>query len=330
MKSTAKAAAHPNIAFIKYWGNQNHDLRIPSNGSMSMNLEGLETQTTVSFDTALEQDQLIINTETADEVALNRVSSLLDRIRKLAEVNTKALVLSENNFPTGTGIASSASAFAALTLASVTALGLCLSEKELSQLARTGSGSASRSIPGGFVEWQAGSDHNSSFAETIATKEHWDLVDYIVLVSREHKKTGSSQGHQIADTSPLQEVRVADAKRRLDICRKALLEKDFPTFAEIVELDSNMMHSVMMTSDPPLYYWQPGTLEIMSAVQSWRSAGLPVCFTIDAGPNLHLICPAEAAKAVKRKLGALVNVKSILTSTPGGPARLLEPEITGV
>jgi len=330
MKSTAKAAAHPNIAFIKYWGNQDHDLRIPANGSLSMNLEGLETKTTVSFDTSLEMDQLVLNGEPTGEETLDRVSSLLDRVRELAEIKTRAQVSSENNFPTGTGIASSASAFAALTLASVTALGLCLTEKELSQLARTGSGSASRSIPGGFVEWQAGTDHDSSFAETIAPPEHWDLVDFIVLVSQEHKKTGSSQGHRIADSSPFQAARVADAERRLDICRKALLEKDFQTFAEIVELDSNMMHSVMMTSDPPLYYWQPGTLEIMAAVQTWRSEGLPVCFTIDAGPNLHLICPAEASEAVKRKLGALVNVKSILTCTPGGPAHLLEPEISGV
>ncbi len=295
-----------------------------------MNLEGLETQTTVSFDTDLDQDQLVLNGEAIGTEALDRVSSLLDRVRELGEINTRAQVLSENNFPTGTGIASSASAFAALTLASVTALGLCLSEKELSQLARTGSGSASRSIPGGFVEWQAGTDHDTSFAETIAPPEHWDLVDFIVLVSQEHKKTGSSQGHRIADSSPFQKVRVADTKRRLDICRKALLEKNFQVFAEILELDSNMMHSVMMTSAPPLYYWQPATLEIIAAVQSWRSEGLPVCFTIDAGPNLHLICPAEASQAVKRKLGAFVNVKSILTCTPGGPAHLLEPEITGV
>jgi diphosphomevalonate decarboxylase len=123
---------------------------------------------------------------------------------------------------------------------------------------------------------------------------------------------------------------VADAERRLDLCRAALLERDFAALAEIVELDSNMMHSVMMTSDPALYYWQPGTVEIMAAVSRWRAEGLPVCFTIDAGPNLHLICPAEASEAVKRKLGSLVNVKSILTCTPGGSARLLEPEITGV
>ena len=295
-----------------------------------MNLEGLETHTTVSFDTALDQDLLILNGEPAGEEVLDRVSSLLDRIRELAEIKTSAQVTSENNFPTGTGIASSASAFAALTLAAATALGLSLSEKELSQLARTGSGSASRSIPGGFVEWQAGNDHDSSFAKTIAPPEHWDLVDLIILISQEHKKTGSSEGHRIADTSPFQEARVVDAERRLDICRKALLEKDFQTLAEIVELDSNMMHSVMMTSDPPLYYWQPGTLEIMAAVQTWRSEGLPVCFTIDAGPNLHLICPAEASEAVKRKLGAFVNVKSLLTCIPGGPAHLLEPEITGV
>ncbi len=330
MISTAAAAAHPNIAFIKYWGNQDDVLRIPANGSLSMNLDGLETQTTVSFDTDLGNDQLILNGEPAGEEALNRVSQLLDRLRLLADINTRARVVSENNFPTGTGIASSASAFAALTLAAVTALGLCLSERELSQLARTGSGSASRSIPGGFVEWQPGTDHESSFASSIAAPEHWDLVDFIVLISKEHKKVGSSSGHQIAGTSPLQEARVLDAERRLKICREALLEKDFETFAEIVEQDSNLMHGVMMTSDPPLYYWLPGTLEIMQGVQSWRKEGLSVCFTIDAGPNVHVICQKSAAEAVKRKLESLMNVRSILKSTPGGPARLLEPEIPGV
>jgi diphosphomevalonate decarboxylase len=330
MISTAKAAAHPNIAFIKYWGNQDHDLRIPANGSLSMNLAGLETQTTVSFDSDLDTDLLVINGEDSGEQALIRVSALLNRIRELGNITTRARVISENNFPTGTGIASSASAFAALTLAAATALGLCLEERELSQLARTGSGSASRSIPGGFVEWYAGEDHESSYAETIAPTGHWDLVDFIVLISKEHKKTGSSQGHPLADTSPLQKTRVADAKRRLKICRTALLSRDFDAFAEIVEQDSNLMHSVMMTSNPPLYYWQAGTMQIINAVQRWRGEGIPVCFTIDAGPNLHLICPAEAAESVKRKLEGLINVKSILKCTPGGPARLLEPEITGV
>ncbi len=328
MISTASAAAHPNIAFIKYWGNKDHDLRIPANGSISMNLAPLETRTTVSFDTDLKEDQLVLNGESATAAALQRVSTLLDRVRGMAEVKTFARVVSENNFPTGAGIASSASAFAALTLAAVTSLGLELPEQQLSALARTGSGSASRSIPGGFVEWIP--DQESSHAFSIAGPEHWALVDFVVLINREHKAVVSSEGHKLADTSPLQEGRVLDAGRRLEICRKALLEKDFQTFAEIVELDSTLMHSVMMTSTPPLYYWDPGTLEIMKAVRSWRASGLQVCFTIDAGPNVHLICPESASDAVKRKLTALVNVKSLLICTPGGAAWLREPEITGV
>ncbi len=268
----------------------------------------------------------MVNLATA--AALRRVSTLLDRVRGMAEVQTFARVVSENSFPTGAGIASSASAFAALTLAAVTSLGLELPEQQLSALARTGSGSASRSIPGGFVEWIP--DQESSHAFSIAGPEHWALVDFVVLISREHKAVVSSDGHKLAGTSPLQEGRVLDAERRLEICRKALIEKDFQTFAEIVELDSTLMHSVMMTSTPPLYYWDPGTLEIMKAVRSWRAAGLQVCFTIDAGPNVHLICPESAAEEVKRKLTALVNVKSLLICTPGGAAWLRDPEITGV
>ncbi len=330
MRSTASAAAHPNIAFIKYWGNQDDDLRIPSNGSISMNLAPLETRTTVSFDTSLAGDQLILNGKSAAGEALKRVSLFLDRIRTLADIPTPARVVSDNNFPTGTGIASSASGFAALTLAAVTALGLCLSESEQSQLARTGSGSACRSIPGGFVEWLPGRDQGSSYAFSLADPEHWDLVDLIVIISQEHKEMGSSQGHTLAKTSPLQAARVADTRRRLDICRKALLERDFPAFAEIVEQDSSLMHAVMMTSNPPLFYWQPGTLEVIKAVSSWRTGGLPVCSTVDAGPNVHVICQNTAADQVKRKLGSLSGVKSILENTPGGPAWLLEPEISEV
>ncbi len=328
MISTASAAAHPNIAFIKYWGNRDDDLRLPANGSLSMNLAPLETRTTVSFDTDLTEDSLLLNGQIADGPALERVRYCLDRFRNLARVKTFARVVSTNSFPTGTGIASSASAFAALTLAAATSLGLELPEKTLSQIARTGSGSASRSIPAGFVEWDPAGE--SSHAFSIARPDHWDLVDLVLLISQEHKKVVSSDGHRLADSSPLQRARVVDTPRRLDICRKALLEKDFQVFAEIVEQDCNLMHSVMMTSDPPLYYWQPGTIEIMIAVQQWRREGLQVCFTIDAGPNVHLICPAEDLERVKRKLGSLGNVKSILECTPGGAAWILDPELSGV
>jgi len=324
MISSASAVAHPNIAFIKYWGNRNQDFRIPANGSISMNLKQLETRTTVSFDPSLVKDQLILNGNLEGGIVLERVSTFLDRIRRMVDFKAFASVESENNFPTGTGIASSASAFAALSYAASTAAGMCLSERELSQLARMGSGSASRSIPGGFVEWQPGIDHDSSFAFSFADPIQWDLTDLIVLISREHKETGSSQGHTLADTSPIQNARVKDTNRRLDICRQALLERDFPVFAEIVEQDCNLMHAVMMTSVPPLNYWHPGTLNVMRAVQLWRREGMQVCYTIDAGPNVHVICPTSEAKTVKENLSSLEGVNSILECTPGGPARLLD------
>jgi diphosphomevalonate decarboxylase len=162
--TTATAQASPNIAFIKYWGNRDDSLRIPSNGSISMNLEGLYTRTTVSFQPSLPFDELIINGHEVTGAGLARISYILDIIRGMANIRERAEVMSENNFPSGTGIASSASAFAALALAGSKAAGLSLSEQELSRLARRGSGSASRSIPSGFVEWQAGTNDEDSFA----------------------------------------------------------------------------------------------------------------------------------------------------------------------
>src|SRR5512147_3195277 len=199
--TTATAQAAPNIAFIKYWGNLDNALRIPMNGSISMNLEGLYTRTTVSFQSSLPFDELIINGHEVTGAGLARISYMLDLMRGMANIHEHAEVMSENNFPSGTGIASSASAFAALALAGSKAAGLNLSEQELSRLARRGSGSAARSIPGGFVEWQAGTSDEDSFALSIAEPGHWDLVDCVAIVSTAHKKTGSSEGHAITDTS---------------------------------------------------------------------------------------------------------------------------------
>jgi diphosphomevalonate decarboxylase len=321
--TTATAQSHPNIAFIKYWGNLDATLRIPANGSISMNLEGLETRTTVCFDAGLAQDQLILNGQPASEEARQRVSKFLDRVRTLAGLNSCAKVESQNNFPTGAGIASSASAFAALSLAAIAAAGLQIDERECSRLARRGSGSACRSVPGGFVEWQAGTDDESSYAYSLAPAEHWDLVDCVAVVSQAHKPTGSTQGHALADSSSLQAARVANAAKRLEACRKAIMQRDFAALAEVAELDCNLMHAVMMTSQPPLLYWQPATLAVMHAVQEWRGAGLQVFYTIDAGPNVHVICPAEDSPEVARRLGQLEGVKEVLRAHPGGPARLI-------
>ncbi len=316
--------AHPNLAFVKYWGNRDAALRIPANGSISMNLDGLFTRTTVSFQPSLPFDELIVNGQEVTGAGLQRVGMVLDVVRGMAGMDDRAEVVSENNFPSSAGIASSASAFAALALAASRAAGLELSEGDLSRLARRGSGSACRSIPAGFVEWQAGTGDEDSFARSIAAPEHWDLADCIALVSTERKKTASTDGHALAATSPLQSARVADAARRLDICRRAILERDFDALAAIVELDSDMMHAVMMTSTPPLHYWQPASMAVMLAVRRWRAEGLPVCYSVDAGPNVHVICTTPVIDEVESRLRDLDGVKDVLRAGVGGPARLVE------
>lgn len=324
--TTATAQAHPNIAFIKYWGNRDQALRLPANGSISMNLDGLFTRTTVSFQPSLPFDELVINGREVTGPGLERVSAILDLIRAMAGIGERAEVITENNFPSGAGIASSASAFAALALAGSRAAGLTLSEAELSRLARRGSGSAARSIPGGFVEWQAGTGDEDSFAFSIAPPEHWQLTDCIAVVSAAHKKTGSTEGHALAPTSPLQAARVADAPRRLDLCRSAILNRDFDAFAAIVELDSDMMHAVMMTSSPALHYWQPASLSVMQAVRQWRGEGLPVCYTVDAGPNVHVLCPQTEARVVEMKLREIAGVSNVLVAKVGGAAKIVNGE----
>ncbi|MEX2162022.1 MAG: diphosphomevalonate decarboxylase [Anaerolineales bacterium] len=316
------ALAHPNIAFIKYWGNRDEQLRLPASGSLSMNLGGLETVTTVQFDPSLAQDRFTLNGIDAQPAQLQRVSAFLDLVRQRAGMKMHAGVSSENNFPASAGIASSSSAFAALALAASSAAGLALQEIELSRLARRGSGSASRSVPGGFVEWQAAERDEDSFAVSVALPGHWDLVDCVAIVSETAKATGSSQGHQLAATSPLQAARLQGAADRLVLCRQAILQKDFDALSEVTELDCHLMHAVMMTSSPALLYWLPASLAVMQAVRSWRAIGSSACYTLDAGPNVHVICPAIEADRIVARLAELPGVIRVLRSGPGGPARL--------
>ncbi len=321
---TATCTANSNIAFIKYWGDRDPCLRIPVNSSLSMNLEGLTTRTRVTFDPKLAGDQLTLEDQPVTGEALARVSAFLDRVRQMAGISLFAEVRSSNNFPMGAGIASSASAFAALSLAAAHAAGIALGEKDLSRLARTGSGSACRSVPAGFVEWQAGESDEDSFAFSIAPPDHWDIVDNVVIVSQAHKTIGSTEGHALALTSPLQTARVADAPRRLALCRRAICERDFEAFADMVELDSNLMHAVIMTSTPPILYWQPPTLAVIHAVQAWRRQGWPVCYTIDAGPNVHVISLSAHADRVAQELSGISGVSKVLTARPGRAARVDE------
>jgi len=320
MQATARANA--NIAFIKYWGNDDDALRLPSNSSLSMNLEGVFARTTVIWDDALKADVLQLNGKATEGAALARVAEHLEFIRERLNLGAYARVESENNFPMGAGIASSAAAFAALTVAAVAAAGAELTERELSTIARLGSGSASRSIPTGFVEWHKGDSHETSYAESFATPEHWDLVDVIAVTSEAHKEVGSRVGHTSAGTSDLQAARVAGASARVERCRQAILDRDFATFADVVEHDSNLMHAVMMTSRPPLFYWQPASLVVMDAVRRWRAEGLLVCYTLDAGPNVHCITVAEDAPEVGKRLTTLNGILGVRTAHVGHGATI--------
>lgn len=321
--STATAIAHPNIAFIKYWGNRDQALRLPSNSSISMNLDGLETRTTVRFDRQLTADDLDLNGAPAAPAQVARVSAMLDLVRSMAGVSDFASVTSSNNFPSGSGIASSSSAFAALALAASAAAGLALDEPALSRLARRGSGSASRSVPGGFVEWRAADTDKGSYAVSVAGPEHWDLVDTIAVISEEHKAVGSTAGHPLADTSPLQAARLHGVEQRLAQARQAILERDLASLAQVMELDNHLMHAVMMTSTPPLLYWQPPSLAVMHAVAAWRVEGLQAGYTLDAGPNVHVLSAAADAPEVADRLRTIAGVQRVLQASAGGPARLV-------
>jgi len=320
----AKAAAHPNIAFIKYWGNRDAVLRLPLTGSISMALDGLETRTSAHFNPDYPADSFRLNGEEQGGESLQRVSNFLDRVRELSGTPFYARVESENNFPTGAGIASSASAFAALALAASAAAGLHLDERALSALARRGSGSACRSVPGGFAEWLPGSSDADSYAVQFAPPDYWNLIDLIVILHAGRKSIGSTEGHALAGTSPLNGLRVAGAPDRLIECRQALLGRDFERLARVVEADSHWMHAVMRTSMPPLFYWTPDTETVLWHVLAWRKQGHSLCAAVDAGPNVHVIALDSEKDWAEEQLRGLPGVEQILCARPGGGARLLE------
>ncbi len=236
----------------------------------------------------------------------------------------RARVASVNNFPTASGIASSASGFAALTVAATQALGLDLSPTRLSAIARRGSGSACRSLFGGFVEWRKGTSDEDSVAVPLFPPEHWDLWDLVAVVSREEKTVSSAEGHLVAHTSPLLEGRLRHVDGWLDQVRAAIASRDLEALGPVIELDALAMHSVMMTSTPSLLYWQPATLTVLHAVRHWREEGLPVYFTIDAGPNVHVICPAQAVDQVQARLRTLPGVVQVIASGPGPGPQILD------
>jgi diphosphomevalonate decarboxylase len=288
-----------------------------------MNLVGLVTATTVEFRPGLPGDMVTIDGLPASDQALARVIEHLDRVRGLAGISERAMVVSRNDFPAGTGLASSASGFAALSLAATEAAGLKLDEASLSRLARLGSGSACRSVPAGFAQWGGNSDA-TSYARQVAPPEHWDLQDLIAVVSHHHKATSSYDGHGLAPSSPFHAARLAAVDGLLAAVVAGIGQRSLAAMGPAIEADALAMHGVMMTSTPALLYWQPATMMVIQAVRGWRREGLEVFFTMDAGPNVHCLSEGDDANLVEAKLRDLPGVEEVLRSSPGGGVRIVE------
>jgi diphosphomevalonate decarboxylase len=324
MKATAKA--NSDIALVKYWGKKNEALRLPQNGSISIVLDGLNTITTVEFDDKLQNDDIEIEGQKLNSEA-DRVSKHLDRIRELAGSNLHAKVISQNSFPKGTGLSSSGSGFAALTYAAIKAIGLKLSDKDISILARQGSGTACRCVMGGFVEWKDGDISDTSFSHTIFDQNHFDVRDVIVVVDEGMKKVSSTKGHTKAHTS----IAFGERQKRIGIkiekVKKLIKDRDFQALGEIIEAESLEFHSILLTSTPPMIAWYPGTIQVMHEVQSMRQDGLLAFFTINTGFNVHVLTLPKFEKDVHARLKKLSLVKNTLLSKVGGKPQYLDSHL---
>ncbi len=323
MKSRVRARA--NIAVIKYWGKAEADLNIPAVGSISMTLDRLWSDTEVEFDSSLVADTFSLGGESRPD-QLARVSGSLGLLRRLAGVEMFARVASENNFPTGAGLASSASGFAALCTAGAQALSLNLSPRELSMLARQGSGSAARSIFGGYVEMHAGNalDGSDSFAEPLLEADMWPLECVIAITQCGEKEVSSRAGmEQSASTSAYYPAWVASSENDLRVGRAAVLAQDFDSLAEIAEHSCLKMHAAVMANQPPLIYWNPTTLACIHVVRTLRTNGFPVFFTIDAGPQVKVFCKARARADVVAALEQVPGVEYVIVSGLGSGVEIL-------
>ncbi len=330
MARTATAKAPSNIAFVKYWGVADTALTIPYNESISMNLDACLTTTTVTFYDRLAEDEVAIAwyEQPPRPVAgrqYDRVVAQLDRVRARAGITARARVASANNFPADAGIASSAAAFAALTLAAVTAAGLRLDERQLSILTRqSGSGSACRSIPDGFVHWHNDGTDAGSYATSVAAPDAWAISDVVAIVDAGVKRVTSADNHMRAATSPYFPVRLQEVPGRIAQTLLAIRDHDLGMLGAVCEADAVSLHVVAMTSVPPTFYWNAGTLAIVHALYRWRDEGLFAYFTMDAGANVHVICAAGNSREIDRRLREIPEVQWTIVNGPARGAHLVE------
>jgi len=324
--SSVTAVAGTNIALVKYWGKRDVGLNLPATGSLSLTLDRLGTRTTVAFDDGAD-DRLILDGAPAGDAATARVSAFLDRVRARAEMARRALVTSDNSVPTAAGLASSASGFAALALAATRAAGLALSPPELSALARVGSGSAARSIFGGFVEMARGerADGTDAVARALPEGDGWDLRLVVAITAVGPKAMGSTAAMtHTARTSPFYDAWIAAVPADLAAARAAIAARDLAALGAVAERSALRMHAAAMAADPAIIYWNAATVAAIAAVRALRAGGTPAFVTIDAGPHVKALCRAADADAVAAALRAVPGVSETLIAAPGPGARVVE------
>lgn len=324
----AIASARANIALVKYWGKRTLDTNLPAAGSLSLTLEALETRTAVELLDG-PADTLELDGTPAAAKATGRVSRFLDLVRQRTGRSERAAVKSANDFPTAAGLASSASAFAALAKAAAEAYGWDASDRELSVLARQGSGSAARSVFGGFARMHAGTreDGEDAFAEPLEGSSI-ELHAVVAVADAREKTVGSTDGMELTrHTSPYHAAWLAQVDVDLETCTQALRGGDFEALATVVEGSCLAMHANAMSARPGLIYFGPSTLLAIDRVRQLRAEGTPVCFTVDAGPHVVAFTPPDHVETVAAALREVPLVARVFSSAPGEGART-EPSFT--
>lgn len=327
MTATATAVAPANLAFVKYWGARDLQRAVPRHPSVSMTLSRCRSRCTASARPEGGDEVLTADEDGALDVAAEDFSAPVlrhvERLRRLAGGGPPLRVATRNNFPTGAGLASSASGFAALTMVCSRVFGLEPSAGERSVWARSsGSGSAARSTLGGYVQWPASGDDMEGPARQLAPPEHWDLRDVVALVDPGEKEVSSREGHRRAGTSPHYRRRLELVPDRIDEVRAAIRDRDLGRLGPVLETEAVELHLVAMSSRPPVFYWSPGTLRVMEAVRSLRSdRGAGAYCTIDAGPNVHVVCEPEDEEGVVERLRKLPPVREVLRDRVGAGPR---------
>jgi diphosphomevalonate decarboxylase len=319
--TTATAIACSNIALAKYWGKSPRGRNLTAVPSLSLTLSALRTRTTVSVDATLSEDRVELGGSVASGRARERVVGLLDELRTLSRSRSFASVASHNDFPTASGLASSASGFAALALAAQAAFGLSLSRAEVSALARRGSASAARSLFPGFVELLA----EAESAEPVAPGEQLDVEMLVAVTTLGPKETGSTDGMRHTQaTSPYYPAWVTAAPVLFAEAKQALLARDLERLGAAMEHSTLLMHASMMAARPALIYLRDSTLRVMESVRQLRAAGSAAFFTMDAGPHVKVLVERANSARVSAALAAIPGVERVLASAPGPGAFLVE------